>query len=638
MNTIFGIWRPHGAPVTAQDLSGLCTYLARFSADDESLFADGEIGMGVQAWHTDQRAYDDCQPLSDLAGNLLVYDGRLDNNCELRASLSLSADDPSDSAIILAAYKRWGHECFGHFVGDWAIALWDARERALYLARDHAGMRTLFYSRDASGNVVWSTYLDCFIGTGLLDAPDPEYLASYLAMLPNYKSTPYRGVYSLLPGHLLQVTMTTVIQRQFWGPLVEDQLVFRSSRDYDECFLFLLERSVGRRTGPGAPILAQLSGGMDSTSLVCLSDRAHALTGAKDGILDTLSYFDDTDPAWNERPFFSIVEAYRGKYGIHLDASLYKTSVGKHADDQTAYLFPGTSRSEIRMDKDLLSLTERYSYRVMISGIGGDELTGGVVDPSVELADYILAGSLKTLVLRTMSWCLATRENFFHMLSQAVRHAVVRSDAGYAGERAASLPWLTVQTREKCRASLQGLPLSLDHLPRVRPSAAEACLTWWYMLRTLPHLRPSEVYRYEYRYPYLDRDLVEFLLRVPPAQLAGPGRRRLMMRRALKGIVPEEILERRRKAYLLQSRLKHILFLAPDLEELMNDSCLAAMGYVDISRMKCALDETVRGQSIHWWGFILRYAQLETWLRLRHDYQISAFEAVRAPTSRLQTL
>lgn len=630
MNTIFGIWRPGGAPVTTQDLSSLCASLNRFSADDESLLAKGEIGMGLRAWPTDLCAYRDSQPLTDSAANVLVYDGRLDNISELQSTLDVSGDDLTPSATILAAYRKWGLACFGRLIGDWALALWDEAAKALYLARDHAGMRTMYYSRSPSGNVIWSTYLDCFIGSNLLDEPDPDYIASYLAMMPNYKNSPYYGVHSLVPGHVLQFREDSVTQVQFWTPLVQNQHLFGSPRDYDERFLALLEQSVRRRTGPGAPILAQLSGGMDSTTVVCLSDRIRHGAEDKEGILDTLSYFDDTDPAWNEKPYFSIVEEQRGKHGIHLDASLYRTSLAKHSDDQGAYLFPGTCRSEIRMDQELLRLVGHNSYRAMISGIGGDELTGGAVDPAFEVADYLASAKLKTAIIRATSWCLATRENFFDMMSQSVRHAVKGAKPAHAGGTAVSLPWLTEPARARCREVLHELPTMRDRHASVRPSAAEASFTWWYMLRTQPHLRPSEVYRYEYRYPYLDRDLVEFLLKVPPKELAGPGRRRLMMRRALKGIVPEAILERRRKAYLLQSRLKHVNSLLPDLDSLMKKSRLADMGYVDISRLQSAIGETITGQNIQWWGFILRYAQLETWLRFRSDYPLRA-STLRAP-------
>jgi asparagine synthase (glutamine-hydrolysing) len=89
----------------------------------------------------------------------------------------------------------------------------------------------------------------------------------------------------------------------------------------------------------------------------------------------------------------------------------------------------------------------------------------------------------------------------------------------------------------------------------LRPSAVCNGQGWWITLETLPHLSPPLLSRHEYRYPYLDRDLVDFLFRVPREQLLRPGRRRSLMRRALKDIVPVEILERRRKAFVARGTI-----------------------------------------------------------------------------------
>ena len=205
-----------------------------------------------------------------------------------------------------------GQRLFPRLVGDWSLCLWDSKSTTLFLARDHAGTRTLFYSRDSSGTVTWSTYLDSFLGTRLLDTPDTEYMACYLAMLPCYRRTPYRDVQAVLPGHVRdQESWILGYSIQYWTPLAHDELVFKSEGDYDERFLALFEQAVARRTGPGAPVLAQLSGGMDSTSIVCVSDCLRRSSQHEPELVDILSYFDDSDPSWNEKPYFTIVETRR---------------------------------------------------------------------------------------------------------------------------------------------------------------------------------------------------------------------------------------------------------------------------------------------------------------------------------------
>jgi len=139
--------------------------------------------------------------------------------------------------------------------------------------------------------------------------------------------------------------------------------------------------------------------------------------------------------------------------------------------------------------------------------------------------------------------------------------------------------------------------------------------TWWQILETLPHLTPSSGIRYEYRYPYLDRDLVEYLFQVPREQLTRPGARRSLMRRALKGVVPDEILQRRRKAYLIRGPLALIRHERKQIEALVANSLAAGFGFIDPAKFTTALDEITAGNSPQWWPSILRTIAIEIWLR-----------------------
>ena len=158
MSVIFGDCLPQGATVDGETLSRLAAATARYGLDGTALHTRGRIGMGFQAFHTHERSLIGTQPAVDAVGNILVFDGRLDNHEELAAGDGLIGVRPADSILILNAFARWGEECFSRLVGDWALALWSASDRTLYLARDHAGMRSLYYRND-DGGVRWSTYL-----------------------------------------------------------------------------------------------------------------------------------------------------------------------------------------------------------------------------------------------------------------------------------------------------------------------------------------------------------------------------------------------------------------------------------------------------------------------------------------------
>jgi asparagine synthase (glutamine-hydrolysing) len=615
MNIIFGIWRPQGATIDNAELKSLAKPTERFAEDGLSTRTYASIGMGAQTHYTDDRSRLERQPASDLAGRLLVYDGRLDNHADLQRELNCDSEILADPEIVLKAYQRWGADCFVRFIGDWSLSLWDAVSRTLYLARDHAGTRTLYYSRDAVGTVIWSTYLDSFLVTQHLQSPDPHYMASYLAMLPVYGRSPYRDIQAIVPGHFLAIKETAIETTQFWTPLVEDQIIYKSDGDYTSHFLSLLEQSVARRDGPGVPRLAQLSGGMDSTSIVCLSDKGRRYQRPGCELIDTVSYFDDSEASWNERPYFTLVETRRGKSGTHIDVSRYRNTFEKPSDIGAQFLYPGIDQSSIKHDIDFRAMTVCSGHRSILSGIGGDELAGGIPDPTAELADYLARGRFITGTHHAIGWCISTRTCLLDSFGQGVRFLASHLSVSYLDSSWSSIPWLTDAARQLCHASVRELPLVPYRPFSTRPSAVDSCQTWWYTLRTQPHLKPSEIYRYEYRYPYLDRDLVDFLLRVPQDQLARPGRRRSMMRSALKGIVPEEVLERRRKAFLLGTALKQFSTLAGRFEQLIDTSLLAEFEFIEKVAFRRAVADTVNGNDLRWWALILRTIGLETWLR-----------------------
>jgi asparagine synthase (glutamine-hydrolysing) len=617
MNIIFGIWRPGGPTVSTGELESMAVRTRRFAPNGEWFRTGPEIGLGSQAQYTHARSRVDAQPTSDAVGNVLVYDGRLDNYRELLSDLSLTGEDTPDSKIILHAYQRWGSKCFARLIGDWAIALWDSRSHALYLARDHAGTRTLHYQRDIAGTVTWATYLDSYLSTTALDVPDPVYIASYLAMLPCYMRSPYRDVRAVLPGHFLKITQKGTESRQFWTPVVQERIVYKGDDDYMAQFLHLFKQSVARRTVPGAPVLAQLSGGMDSTSIVCVADLLRTLNDPNAEPLTTLSYFNESEPDWNERPYFTLVEGKRGRCGFHVDASRYQNAFEKPSDNGALYLYPGIDQSNVTHDIDLYSIAAASGYRSILSGIGGDEFAGGNPNPAAEVADLLAAGKISSAASRAVAWCLANRMSLVELLGQSAAFIRNHMTFSHIDTTVTSIPWLTTVARQYCQTAIRELPLAPCKPFQVRPNVADACETWWYTLRTQPHLKPSEIYRYEYRYPFLDRDLIEFLLQLPSEQLSRPGRRRFVMRRALKGIVPEEILERRRKAFLLASPLNHIRESAPRLSQLIAESLLIEGGYVDKTAIQKAIDDTVRGQDLRWWGLLFRFAGLETWLQHR---------------------
>lgn len=611
MSVIFGICKPHGETAKRTELLELAASTERYAPDGTFVHAQSRIGMGFQPYHTTERSRMESQPVVDERGNMLVLDGRVDNYRDLCREFCRTAFNTPDSQLVLAAFLRWGEACFSRLIGDWSIALWSAIDESLYLARDHAGTRTLYF-QNSGGRVFWATYLEQFHAIGATGNLDEEYAASYLAAQPMGILTPYAGVRAVPPAHYLVVKNGKLRSIPHWQWMTGERVRYKSDEDYERHFLSLFRTSVERRTGPGALILAQLSGGMDSTSIVCMSDSINRSRTPATELLDTISYYDDSEPSGNERPYFSITEARRGKVGIHIETSYADRTLEPPDLSRGMYLFPSADSRSIDHETDFERHLGSKGYRVILSGLGGDELLGGVPTPSPELGDYLVAGELKLLLTRATAWCVANRNSIWQELFSTAKFAADLYRHPHIDQKTVP-PWMTPRLRRLC-VEVGRRDFGDKRRWGLPPSAIANGQCWWSILETLPHLVPDFLFRPEYRYPYLDRGLVDFLFRVPREQLVRPGRRRSLMRRALKGIVPTEVLERRRKAFYITGPLAWMRANKEQIEAMFANSWVAEYGFIEPKALRTALETTVRGVDFKWRRPLMQTISLELWL------------------------
>lgn len=626
MSIIFGVWATDGRRIDARELEGLARATERYAPDGTWLETAGQVGMGYQPYHTHARSRLDTEPAQDERGSMLSFDGRLDNHEELRSLLGLEGEC-SDSKILLAAFKRWGQDCFRRLVGDWALALWSSTDQAVYLARDHAGSRTLYYELKKD-RILWATHLETFFAAEPSRSVDASYLACYLAAIPSHDRTPFAGIRAVAPAHVLRFGREGRHQRPHWNWAGQEPIRYRREAEYAEHFLTLFEQAVERRTGPGAPILAHLSGGMDSTSIVCVSDKKRRRQGARAAdLLDTISYFDDSEPNWDERPYFEAIERNRGRRGIHLPLPLLSAEI---EEAPVRYLWPGADRATYENERRLLKAAELKDYRVLLSGFGGDELLGGVPNPLPELADLLAEGDLAAYFKSAIGWCLVDHTPLLKMTGRALRFLIGQYLPARLDSNAIP-PWGTAEMKrllegawaEQARKRVTlGRPSAIDNI-RMAPA----------LLETLPHRCPAHCVRLEWRYPYLDRDLVDFLLRVPRSVLVQPGRRRALMRSALEGIVPAEVLERRRKG--MRSRSIPLILRSGEqrLTRLFEEIPAPLADLVDPAILRREALEVVRRSDLTRMQFVVRALMVLLWAKMAFPAEVEDRHLLPAQSS-----
>jgi asparagine synthase (glutamine-hydrolysing) len=612
MSAQFGHWNFEGCPLPQASLQKVMYLLTPYGPDGNRLYSSNGIDICYAAHRTTKEAHREIQPLLLSSGAVVTWDGRLDNRADLigYAESNLSLDSP-DVAIVGAAYLRWGLPSLSRLIGDWALSIWHPSSRSLLLAKDYMGSRQLYYSCDETG-ITWSSVLDPLIANSTKTfALDEEYVAGWFSFLPAPQLTPYRGLHSVPPASYVLLNRHRSSVHRYWKFDSTKRIRCVSDEEYEERFRLVFQESVRRRVRCDASVLAELSGGMDSSSIVCIADALVADGCTELPRLDTVSYWDDSEPNWNELPFLMKVEEQRGRPGFHIDFA----EGDEIAPEGISPIFAATP-SAIQRPRTAARKFEDHlrsgGYRVVLSGIGGDEVLGGVPTPFPELANLLARGRFRAFARRTTQWALSKREPLVHLLWQTAR-LFLPTQLLSPQLHQRPLPWIAPDFAKRHRWILEGCPRRL-RLFGPLPSFQNAEHTLDILRQQIATFLPPTDPPYEIRYPYLDRDLLEFLFAVPREQLVRPGQRRSLMRRSLAGVVPEQVLNRKRKAFVTRTPLSRVWsdyqFLQAAGSRMISDS----LGIVNEGVFADALGRARRGERAHIVG-MMRTVQFEFWLR-----------------------
>jgi asparagine synthase (glutamine-hydrolysing) len=327
--------------------------------------------------------------------------------------------------------------------------------------------------------------------------------------------------------------------------------------------------------------------------------------------VDTVSYYNDSDPDWNERPYFTRIEALRGRAGCHIEVGR-EESFGSEVESNAFAAAPSTGGPTSEASQQFATYLVSRGSRVVLSGTGGDEVTGGVPTPTPELMDLLSAGRFRPLAHQLKVWALNKRRPWFHLLLEALRGFFPASMVGVP-KYMVPARWLRPSFVRQQQIALTGYP------SRVRvfgplPSFQENLSTLDVLRRQIVCSSLPAAPSYEIRYPYLDRTLLEFLYAIPREQLLRPGERRSLMRRALAGIVPNDILQRKRKAFAAKSPTKMILGEWTRLIRKQARIVSSDFGIVDAAAFQEEVKNARRGQEVHTVA-MMRAMLVESWLR-----------------------
>jgi asparagine synthase (glutamine-hydrolysing) len=638
MSVQFGRWNFEGQPPAPDYIEKVSATLAPYGPDSNESYSKDGVSILYRAFHTTKESHREKQPHISSSGALITWDGRLDNRADLISELSDSLTNGcTDVAIVAAAYEKWGANCFAKLIGDWALSIWNPLNRSLVLAKDPIGTKHLYYSFDDK-QLTWSTILDPLVR--LSDktlALNEEYVAGWLSMFPAVHLTPCVGIHSVPPSSSVLLRPGKHTVSRYWDFDPKNKIRYRTEAEYEEHFRVVFAKAVQRKLRSDRPVLAELSGGRDSSSIVCMADAIIVRGDAETPRLDTLSMYDDSEPNWNERPYFTKVEEKRGRTGWHVNVGAQDPEqilAPEPPPESPHGRFVPTPGYDGRTPPHFRVCMASQGNRVVLSGIGGDEVMGGVPTPEPELESLLARGQFGALAHQLKAWALEKRKPWFHLFWEAAHGFFPPTLAGVPTYMRPA-PWLRSTFVKRHWTALTGYP-SRTKLFGPLPSCQEALGTLDALRRQLACTALPFEPPYEKRYPYLDRGLLEFMLAIPREQLVRPTQRRSLMRRALVGIVPDEILNRKTKAFVVRSPMVAISKDWAHFAEMTQNMLSGSLGIVEPERIWEALQKVRRGEEVPIIT-LKRTLFLERWLKDLRALGIMNLDTTLKPKLRWQT-
>lgn len=617
MSVLAGIWERRRPQVDEHDLGRLLSALDRIPSDVVQEVVHGPLAMAIAVDAPFAEPHRRSQPL-DGHGVRLVWDGRLDNRADLMRTLKRPRERISDGELVLALFQDHGEACFASLVGDFALALWDSASRRLILARDALGVRPLYYYQTPR-RIIWASDIRLLLTLpGVHRDIDDEFIAGYLTREAEASRTPYQAIRAVPAAHLVVVSANELCVRRYWSLDPKREVTFARDAEYDEQFRTLLKDAVRARLQVDGPVCSELSGGLDSSGIVRIADGLMAQGEATASQLWTASFVYDQAPSADEREFIREVEVARNAKGVHISGILLDRLSFDDGID-----FPSQARCYAALFEQLGRTLETRRTRVLLSGLGGDQMTWGEVPALLDLADLLKLGRLAEFRKRLIAWSLDQQRPMSQLAWHAVR-PLLPPRWRYRGDPNCEVPsWYakTCIARMHLADRMRGPNEALSAAYRL-PSQREQLAMIVDVTRGLSCGYMScypGVKRVHITYPYLHRPFVEFSLAVPMVRHVKPGEPRALMRRALRGVLPEKVRLRQRKNGPSEAMCNAVARQWPRLQELLRDARVCEYGYFEPKPFRDALDAMRHGR-LRQTFFMSRALALEFWLRAQESH------------------
>jgi len=610
--------------------------LSHRGPDDFGFFVGKGIGFGHRRLSIIDIAGGHQPIFNEDGSKCIIFNGEIYNFAELADYLLRKGhrfSTRSDTETILHAYEEWGESCVEHLRGMFAFAIWDSKEKALFLSRDRLGIKPIFYG-ESNGSFYFASEMKAILAVpGFPRDIDEVALANYVTL--SYIPAPlsiFKNIRKLLPGHTLTVRDGQTSIRKYWDlTFVPDRT--KSEEYFIEEFMGRLQEAVQIRLISEVPLGAFLSGGIDSSTVVALMSLV------------------------NESPVKTFSIGFGGNIGGYLDERKYAGLVAEryktdHKEYEVVPAFEGLTETIVRSFDEpfaddsaipsfFICKVARENVTVALSGLGGDEVFAGYE----RYLGFTLSRLYKKLpffvrenFLRKLVENLPEREDGHYTVNHMkrfVRSASLGSDLGYLGY----LSKMNSTIRgslfsepdrfEKHFQSCQDLVRSYFNSSQVSDGPDSVNRAFYCDIKTyLPEDilavtdRMSMHHALEVRVPFLDHKFMEFCATIPPEMKMKWLRKKYLLKKAVRKLLPAPVIQHRKQGFVgpmaqwLKNDLKTYVL------ETLSEKNLKRHDLFNCKTLQTILEEHFSGKEIHdtlIWSMVIFQKWFELYIENRHE-------------------
>jgi asparagine synthase (glutamine-hydrolysing) len=612
MKLQLGLLHLDGRAVTPEDSQHLLGELWNQPAEISGGIVDGSVLMLYRGQRITPEDDFEIQPLR-IGPYILTLDGRLDNREELANRVGLrNPQNRSDPEIVLFAYETYGESVFASLVGEFALSVWSSKTKSLQFARSACGARPLYYVIDRN-ILTWSSDFAHLIRvTGVDLTVNDDYVVEYMVSLPATNITPLTKVGVIPPNRVVQFSRGRLSHtEELWNPSRVPFLGYRTDGEYEEHLREVLKEAVRVRLRSKRPVFAELSGGLDSSTITLVADQVLRSQNRSPEDLQTTSCVYERSTTCDESPFIRVIEEKRGIDSHLVHEQDLKATLGL-ADPEflglpnPLHCFPGRYRT-------IAKSMAPFGARVLLTGGGGDHLFWSEANGTPIVADHIHNGNLLRAHDECRTWSHAASGSYYELLLK--RALPLALDSWFPTKsryNRQELPgWLHPRLEQRLPAST---PRFTGHASwRSTPSKRAQVFFLELMYRYLGSGFLQEYSDLYVSHPYSHRPLVEFCLGTPVSQFLRDGETRSLMRRAFQDVLPRKTVRRTSKGLVDESFSRTLQKEWSSVSELRQWQ-ICERGYVSYPLLSKSLTIASIGV-VDQTGPLFRLFSLERWLR-----------------------